>query len=67
MAFEVTDLVRLEIVVAVGNVASHRVAEHAGAVREGTLRRRLILHGRLSDATMFALTGDLTSAPSGQT
>jgi RimJ/RimL family protein N-acetyltransferase len=37
MAFEATDLVRLEIVVAVGNVASHRVAEHAGAVREGTL------------------------------
>ena len=61
-AFEATDLVRLEIVVAAGNVASHRVAEHVGAVREGTLRRRLMLHGRLSDATMFALTRDLSLA-----
>ena len=61
-AFAATDLVRLEIVIAEGNVASHRVAERVGAVREGTLRRRLILHGRLSDATMFSLTRDPTES-----
>ena len=61
-AFEATDLVRLEIVIAAGNVASHRVAERVGAVREGTLLRRLMLHGRLNDATMFSLTRDLPLA-----
>jgi len=44
-AFQTTDLIRLEIVVAVGNIASHRVAEKVGAVREGTLRRRILLPG----------------------
>src|SRR5262245_13471861 len=57
-AFGATDLVRLEIVVASGNTASHRVAEKAGAVREGVLLRRLLLHGRFHDATMFSLTRD---------
>ena len=55
-AFQNTDLVRLEIVVPVGNLSSHRVAEKAGAVREGTLRQRLFLNGTASDATMFSLT-----------
>ena len=59
-AFQNTDLVRLEIVVAVGNVPSHRVAEKAGAVREGRLRQRLLLHGTARDATMFSLTRDDT-------
>ena len=54
-AFASTDLIRLEILVAVGNTASHRVAEKAGAEREGVLRRRLLLHGRPHDATMFSL------------
>ena len=54
-AFERTDLVRLEIVCAVGNEASQRVAERAGAVREGVLRNRLLLHGRAVDAVMFSL------------
>ncbi len=62
-AFEVTDLVRLEIVVAVGNAASHRVAEKVGAVREGTLIRRLMLHSALRDASMFSLTRDLPARP----
>lgn len=53
-AFEHTPLIRLEIVVAAGNAASHRVAEKAGAVREGTLRQRLVLHGVAWDATMFS-------------
>jgi RimJ/RimL family protein N-acetyltransferase len=53
-AFASTDLVRLEVVIASGNAASHRVAEKAGATREGTLRSRLLLHGVAHDATMFS-------------
>jgi RimJ/RimL family protein N-acetyltransferase len=54
-AFRDTDLVRLEIVCAVGNDPSQRVAERAGAVREGVLRHRLLLHGEPVDAVMFSL------------
>jgi RimJ/RimL family protein N-acetyltransferase len=54
-AFARTDLVRLEIVCAVGNERSQRVAERAGAVREGTLRHRLLLHGQPADAVMYSL------------
>lgn len=56
--FRNTSLVRLEIVIAIGNVASYRVAEKSGAAREGILRSRLILHGVPHDATMFSFTRD---------
>ncbi|MFN8096336.1 MAG: GNAT family N-acetyltransferase [Vicinamibacteria bacterium] len=54
-AFRETDLVRLEIVCAVGNARSQRVAERAGAVREGVLRRRLVLHETPADAVLYSL------------
>jgi RimJ/RimL family protein N-acetyltransferase len=54
-AFRDTDLQRLEIVCAVGNEPSQRVAERAGAVREGVLRHRLLLHGQPVDAVMYSL------------
>ncbi len=54
--FRNTDLVRLEIVCAVGNERSQRVAERAGAVREGILHRRLVIHGRAHDAVMYGIT-----------
>ena len=54
-AFRNTDLVRLEIVCAVGNERGQRVAGRAGAVREGVLRRRLLLHGEPVDAVMYSL------------
>ena len=54
-AFRETDLERLEIVCAVGNVRSQRVAEGSGAVLEGILKHRLVLHGRSVDAVMFSL------------
>jgi ribosomal-protein-serine acetyltransferase len=54
-AFGNTGLVRLEIVCAVGNAASQRVAERAGAVREGVLRRRLLFHAQSVDAVMYSL------------
>jgi RimJ/RimL family protein N-acetyltransferase len=60
-AFRNTQLVRLEVVIAVGNVASHRVAEKSGAIREGTLKSRLLLHGAAHDATMFSFTRQLPS------
>jgi ribosomal-protein-serine acetyltransferase len=54
-AFRNTDLVRLDIVCAVGNHPSQRVAERAGAVREGVLRQRLLLHGQPVDAVIYSL------------
>ena len=58
-AWRSTDLERLEVVVAVQNVASLRVAEKAGAVRESVLRHRLLLHGVFHDAVMFSfIRGD---------
>jgi ribosomal-protein-serine acetyltransferase len=54
-AFRHTDLVRLEIVCASGNRRSQRVAEKAGAVREGVLRDRLLLQGTLHDAVMYSI------------
>ncbi len=53
--FEHTDLARLEIVVAAGNEASRRVAEKAGALREGTLRSRICVHGTMHDAHVYSL------------
>lgn len=53
-AFAHTHLVRLEVVIAAGNQASVRVAEKAGAAREGVLGQRLVLHGAPVDAVMFS-------------
>jgi RimJ/RimL family protein N-acetyltransferase len=52
--FENTDLIRLEVVVSTRNAPSLRVAEKCGAAREGILRKRLLLHGVLHDAVLFA-------------
>ncbi|MDD9932529.1 MAG: GNAT family N-acetyltransferase [Myxococcales bacterium] len=54
-AFEHTDLIRLEIVASIENVASIRVADKAGAVREGIARSRIMLHGREHDAAVFSI------------
>ena len=53
--FEDAGLVRLEIVTAVGNRASQRVAEKSAAVREGIARNRLMLQGNPHDAIIFSL------------
>jgi RimJ/RimL family protein N-acetyltransferase len=50
-----TDLNRLEILAAVENVRSQRVAEKAGAHRDGVLKKRLMLHGRTTDAVLYSL------------
>jgi ribosomal-protein-serine acetyltransferase len=49
-------LQRIEIVVETANIASLRVAEKAGAQREGVLRNGLNSHGVPRDAVMFSLT-----------
>lgn len=52
--FAHTDLMRMEIVVAVENLASLRVAEKAGAIRESVLTARLLLHDGPHDAAVFS-------------
>ena len=54
-AFEELGVIRVEIVAAVGNRSSQRVAEKAGATREGVLRRRLPIGERHADAVMHSL------------
>lgn len=53
--FEDLGLNRIEILIATENEASQRVAEKAGAKREGVLRNRLLLHNRPHDAVMYSL------------
>lgn len=54
-AFQEGGLHRIEILASVGNVASQRVAEKAGGIREAVLRSRLLLHGRRHDCVLFAI------------
>jgi RimJ/RimL family protein N-acetyltransferase len=54
-AFEHTPLHRLEIVVAVGNLRSQRVAEKIGAHRDAVLGKRTLVHGSPSDAILYSV------------
>jgi RimJ/RimL family protein N-acetyltransferase len=54
-AFEKLELRRLEFVIPMGNIASQRVAQKAGAKFEGILRSRVALGGHCHDAVMFSL------------
>ena len=54
-AFREIKLNRLEIVCAVGNIRSQRVAEKVGATREAVLRSRLMLSSGPSDVVMYSL------------
>ncbi len=59
--FKAARLHRIEIVVATGNQRSQRVAEKAGAHREGVLRNGLCIHDKYLDAVMYSLVpGDIT-------
>ena len=49
---------RIEILAAIGNHASQRVAEKAGATREGTLRKRLLVNGQPQDAVLYSLVAE---------
>jgi ribosomal-protein-serine acetyltransferase len=50
-----TALNRFEIVVAVENTRSQRVAEKAGAHRDAVLKKRVIVAGRPCDAVLFSI------------
>ncbi|NLL89593.1 MAG: GNAT family N-acetyltransferase [Dehalococcoidales bacterium] len=56
--FEKLQFKRIEIKVAKGNIASQRVAEKIGAVREGVLRNMLFERGKTIDGVMFSLIPD---------
>lgn len=59
-AFEVLKLTRIEILVATGNQRSLRVAEKAGARREGILRNRIVIRDKAHDAVIHSLIpGDI--------
>jgi len=51
-------LQRIEILVATGNHASQRAALKAGAVREGVLRKRLLINGQSQDAVVYSLVAE---------
>jgi ribosomal-protein-serine acetyltransferase len=53
-ALEKLRLIRVEVVVAVENTASMRVAEKIGAHREGILRNRITVGQTAHDAVMFS-------------
>ena len=53
--FETLGFTRLEIVAAVQNKASQRVAEKVGAVREGIHRNRHVVRDRICDSVMYSL------------
>ena len=54
-AFEELGLIRVEIVIAVGNDASLRVAQKIGAHDEGVLLNRMVVGKSIYDAHMFSL------------
>jgi RimJ/RimL family protein N-acetyltransferase len=53
--FESVKLTRAEIVVAVGNKVSQRVAVKAGATREAVLRNRIKVREAIQNGVMFSL------------
>ena len=57
-AFRYLHFIRVEILMSTENGPSKTVAEKSGAVFEGTLRNRLLLHGESHDAFLFSLTPD---------
>jgi RimJ/RimL family protein N-acetyltransferase len=53
-SFEDLSVNRIEILTAVENEASQKVAAKAGAHREGILRNRLLIGGRVHDGVIFS-------------
>lgn len=56
--FQELGLRRIEIIAAVGNIASKRAAEKTGAKEEGILRNRLKIYENSHDAVLFSLIPD---------
>lgn len=62
-AFQTAGLVRAEIVIAVGNIASQRVAQKAGAHYEGILKNRMVVRVGVMDAVMYSLSPEDFNSP----
>ncbi len=58
VAFDELDFNRLEMLIATTNRRSIRVAEKAGACREGVLRQKLWIQGRPLDAALYSLLAE---------
>ena len=54
-AFQTIGLIRAEIVIAAGNLASQRAAQKAGAHYEGILKNRMVVRADVYDAVMYSL------------
>jgi len=54
-AFQTVGLIRAEIVIAAGNLASQRAAQKAGAHYEGILKNRMVVRADVYDALMYSL------------
>jgi ribosomal-protein-serine acetyltransferase len=57
-SFKTLGLNRVELLVPTANIPSQRVAEKAGAKREGLLRKRLRLNGSAHDAFVYSLVAE---------
>ncbi|MGQ0849146.1 MAG: GNAT family N-acetyltransferase [Actinomycetota bacterium] len=55
LGFDELGFHKLVLRVAIGNLASERVAEKLGFAREGVLREELLIRGRWVDHTLFSL------------
>jgi RimJ/RimL family protein N-acetyltransferase len=60
--FANTPVHRLEIIAAVGNLKSRRVAEKLGAEREGILRHRLLTAEGFTDAVLYSIINEQESS-----
>lgn len=56
-AMKALNLIRIEIIVAVDNIASQKVAEKSEAQFEAVLKNRIRLRGKAIDAKIYAFTG----------
>jgi len=54
--FEELGLTRIEVGAATGNIASQRVAERIGAIRQGIQKRKIAFRGKVYDRVVFSLT-----------
>jgi ribosomal-protein-serine acetyltransferase len=61
--FSKLSLTRIEILVAVENLRSQRVAVKVGAKREGVLRNRIVIRGTVHDGIMFSLVPEDLKMP----
>ena len=62
-AFEKLGLNRVEILPALDNKKSQRVAEKSGAVMEGIMRKRIVVRDNIYDGVMFSLIREDLDTP----